>query len=320
MPNNQLTRDLGTLEYDAGNTVTLDLPKSHFYERLNLVMDYTVTSDGTSGEVGSGILDLIESIEVKFNGSDTIKSTSLAMSHFIDLYQYGTRPIFDAVDHSSASQQSGQVQTFVDFLIAMQQYGAMLPSFAFSDLQLRIKWGTASDVGSDITSVDSASVSVQSKERIKSTVPKPQKGITLEKVVKSLQGFQETEIRKQIDVTGDNVVTLPEGNTYHSIAVLVYDNNLPDNDLVSRVEVEENGQTTHFDTEFSLLRAQDKQQYGFETLPTGFAMLNYGFRGNTDDVVSTKGMDSFEMTLDTDGTAPTAPAEARVVTREIVTN
>lgn len=317
MPNNQLIRDHGTIDYEAGATKEIDLPRSHYYERLNLVADWTVTSDGTDGQAGNGILDLIDRVEVQFNGSSTLKSTDFALSHFADWYDYGTRPLYDAVDHTSATQQSGTMQTFVDFLLHPGQYGALLPSFAFSDLTLKVKWGTAASVGSDITSVDSASVAVQSKERRKQTVANPPK-VTTSDIVDNLLGYKERQRTVPIDYDGVHTIDLPRGNTYYGIGVQVLDADAPDNDLIGPVEVVENGVETHKSTTFSLARAKDKQEYHVEAQPGGFVMLDYGRRGDTDDVISTSGMDDFELKLDTDGTAPTDPAEARVVTREIV--
>lgn len=317
MPNNQLIRDHGTIDYAAGETREIDLPRSHYYERLNLVADWTLTSDGSDGQNGNGILDLIDRVEVEFNGSSTLKSTSFASSHLIDTYDYGTEPLFDPFDHTSASQQSGTMQTFVDFLLAPGQYGALLPSFAFSDLTLKVKWGTAASVGDDVTSVDSASIAVQSKERKKGTVANPPK-VTTSDIVDSLLGFKERERTVPLTVEGTTPVDLPKGNTYYGVFIQTLDGDAPSEDLIENIEIVENGVETHKSTTFSLARAKDKQEYGVETLPDGTVMLDYGIRGDTDDVVSTKGMDAFELKLDTDGTTPTDPAEVRIVTREIV--
>jgi len=88
--------------------------------------------------------------------------------------------------------------------------------------------------------------------------------------------------------------------------------------VVETVKFEEDGVSTHKDTTFDLLRANDKQQYGIDDRPDGFAYANYGVQGDMKDVVSTADMDAFEATVDTGSTAPTDPAEVRVVTQELV--
>jgi len=315
MPNNQLIRTHETIDYDAGNSVTIDLPRSHFYERLNLVMDWDVTvNTAGTGQNGAGILDLIDNIQVQFNGNKTPKSTDLALSHYIDWFQYGTRPVFNDIDLGTASQQTGQVQTFVDFLVHPGQYGAMLPSFQFSDLTLTITWGTGDDVADDVT-VNDASVAVESTERKKRSVPTPQKDMNA--ILDALVGFKETQRTKTLSIEGTETVDLPKGNAYYAVPMLVLDGDSPDNDLVEGVTIEEDGVSTHKDTTFDLARANDKQQYGIEDRPTGFTYLNYGIHGDLSDVVGTQDMDAFELQLETSA-APTAPAEARVVTQELV--
>jgi hypothetical protein len=312
---NTLNRTHQTIEYDAGSTVTIDLPRSHFYERLNMLMDWDVTvNTADTPQNGAGILDLVEDISVKFNGNKTPKSTGLATSHFIDWYQYGTRPVYDGVDLSTASQQTGQVQTFVDFLVHPGQYGAMLPSFEFSDLTLSVKWATDSAIADDVT-VNDATIAVESTERKKRSVPTPDR--PLDAILDALSGFKETERRKPLTVDGETTIELPRGNTYYGIPMLVIDGDSPDNDLVENVVIEEDGVSTHKDTTFDLLRAQDKEQYGIEDRPTGFAYLNYGLHGDLSDAVPSRNMDDFELNVTT-STAPTDPAEVRYVTQELV--
>jgi hypothetical protein len=316
MPNNQLVRTHETIQYDAGSSVTIDLPRSHFYERLNLLCDWDVTvNTADTPQNGAGILDLIEDISVKFNGSKTPKSTGFATSHFIDWYQYGTRPVYDSVDLSTASQQTGQIQTFVDFLHYPGNYATMLPSFQFSDLTLTVKWATDSAIADDVT-VNDASIAVESTERKKRTVGGSDR--SLNQVLERLLGFKETERRKPLSVSGETTIELPKGNTYYAIPLFVLNGDSPDNDLVEGVTVEEDGVSVHKDSTFDLLRAGDKQQYGIEDRPTGFAYLNYGEQGKLTDAVNTAEMDAFELVVNTDGVAPTDPAELRYVTQEIV--
>jgi len=317
---NQIIREHQTVDYEPGGNVTVELPRSHFYEKLNLLLNWDITVDtaGAASYVGAGILDLVDDIRVTFNGNKQPKSTGMAMSHYVDWYQYGSRPEYAEPDLSTAAQQTGSCQTFVDFLVHPGQYGAMLPSFEFSDLTLTISWGTPSDIVDDTSAItiNDASVGVQSVERKKKSVPSPNR--PLDKILDALSGFKETQRTKQLTVAGDNVVELPKGNTYYSVPILVLDGEQPSNDLVDRLKVEEDGVSTHRDTSFAQQRATDFQQYGVEGRPDGFVFLNYGIHGDMSDTIPTQDMDAFELTLDTGDTAPTDPAEARVVTQEIV--
>ena len=313
---NTLERTHETIDFEPGSTVTIDLPRSHFYERLNLLADYDVTVSTAGSQKNAGILDLIEDISVTFDGSQTIKSTSLAMSHYVDWYQYQTRPEFDAVDWGTAADYTGNLQTFVDFLSYPGQYGGMLPSFQFSDLTLSVKWSTIDQITDADATINDASIEVQSRERKRRSVPTKKR--PMDKILDSLHGFKEVERRRSIDVSGTTTVELPRGNAYYAVPIQVFDGGSPSNDLVEQVTIEENGVSTHKDSSFSLLRAEDKNQYGIEDRPDGFTYLNYGLHGDLSDIVPTANMDDFALQLDTDGTAPTDPAEVRVVTQEIV--
>lgn len=316
MAQNTLTRKLGELDYSSGQITELELPRSHYYQRLNLVVDYDVDVNTVdSGQVGNGILELVDRLEVTLNGNQTLKSTSFALSHIIDHYQYGTEPYHDSLDLSSATNQTGRIQTFVDFTIAPGDLSAMLPSFRLSDLVLEVKWGSDSDIAGDVT-VNSATMKVESTERLRKSVATSQ---TREgEVLDSLMAFKEREKRQSIGSTGETVVELPRGNVYYAIPFQIHDSGSPSESLVSGVEVAEDGVELHRSTDFDLLRATDKQQYNLEALAPGFAYVNFGLRGNLTDVVASQTLDQFDLTVDTDGTAPTDPAEVRMVTQEII--
>ena len=320
MANNQLIRTHESIDFEPGGSTTIDLPRSHFYERLNLVVDYDLTVDTADAAnfVGAGILDLIDDISVKFNGNKTPKSTDLAMSHFIDWFQYGTRPLYDEPDLSTASQQTGQLQTFVDFLVHPGQYGAMLPSFKFSDLTLTVSWATEDAIVDDPSAItlNDATVAVESTERKKQSVPSQNRPMS--KILQALSGFKESQRTRRLTTSGETTVELPRGNAYYSIPILVLDDGSPSNDLVERLKVEEDGVSTHKDSTFDLFRANDKQQYSVESRPDGFVYLNYGVHGDLSDVVGTSDMDAFELQLDLGNNQPTDPAEVRVVTQELV--
>lgn len=316
MAQNTLQRDLGELSYSSGGISEIEIPRSHYVQKLGLLVDWDVTLGNTSDDSSeTGILELIDRVEVILNGNQTLKSTSFALSHYIDQYQYATPPIRDTLDHSSSTQQTGQLQTFVDFAVAPGDTSSMVPSFKLSDFILRIKWGTDSDVASDAT-INSATCKVQSKERVRSAVANSQ---TKEReVLNSLMAFKERERRKTIDTSGVTPVELPRGNVYYAVPFLVIDDDSPANSLVSSFDVVEDGVETHRAVDFDHARAIDRQEYNLASRPDGFSYINFGHRGSLSDVIATRNMDSFELQVDTEGTSPTGTAHVRNVTQEII--
>lgn len=296
------------VEYSPGSTSTVGLAESHYYQSLTLLVDYDVTPGTSATPAENGILDLIEDIEIRINGEKSPKSLSLFSQHVANWYRDAAQPIADPVDWGSTSAQSGTVQADVNFLVAPKMFASLLPSFRFSNLDLRIKWANESDIADPISSL-SASLSVESRERLRSSI---NGGTPVETGF-----FKENERRYSLDATGVNTVELPVGNRYHSVLIQVIEDGSPDNELIENVKIVENGVETHFDTTFSQLRASNFQDYNLESLADGVAVLNYGLRADLDDVIDTAGMDQFDIELDTDGESPTN-AEVRVVTRELV--
>ena len=308
--NNKIQRtQFENVDFEPGGSESLSLARSHYYQDIGLLIDYEVTPGAGAEPVDNGILDLIEDIEVRINGEKSVKSLGLATNHNLNWYRDASEPFADEVDWDDETEQTGTVQTDVNFLAAPGLYASLLPSFRYSTLDLRIKWANESDVATEIDEL-SATMTVESRERLRSTV---NNGRPIDTGF-----FKENERRFQLNATGTNTLELPIGNRYHSIAVQILDENgEPTEDLVNGFKVVENGVETHADTTFSHLRADNFQDYNLERLADGFAIFNYGLRADLDDVVDSSGMDQFELKLNTDGQAPNG-AEVRVVTRELV--
>jgi len=310
-------REIASVDYADGDA-TIELPRSHYFERLAVLVDYDITvNTPDTDRNGAGVLELLDNLSVTLNGNQTVKKTDLAMSHFIDQYQYGTRPVAETLDLSSATQQTGQVATFIDFLIRPGDLSAMIPAFETSDMTLDVGFGNASDIADDVT-INSATVTVESKERLRKSVARSRS--KEERILSNLMVYKERQKRKVLDSAGVTPIELPRGNVYYATPFRVFDADDPSNDLVDGFSIVEDGVETHKDVQFDVARARDVTEYGFSVadLPTGLAYPNFGLKGDLDDVVATQGMDSFELQLDTDQTSPTAPAEVQLVTQEII--
>lgn len=317
MAQNTFEREIAEVDFADGDA-TVELPRSHYFERLAITVDYDVTVDtADTPQNGAGILELLSNLSVTLNGNQTVKKTDLAMSHYIDQFQYGTRPLADELDLSSATQQTGTVSTFIDFLIRPGDLSAMIPAFETSDFTLDLSWGDASDIADDVT-INSATANVTSKERLRKSVARSRS--KEERILSNLMVYKERQKRKVLDSAGVTPIELPRGNVYYATPFRVYDNDAPDNALVDRFSVVEDGVETHKDVKYDVARAKDVTEYGFasENLPDGFVYPNFGLKGNLDDVVATQGMDSFELQIDTGSTSPTSPAELQLVTQEII--
>lgn len=318
MPQRTLERDLGSLSFTSGGRSTMDLPRSHYYQRLNLVTDWDITVDTTGTNFDfNGIHELVQNISVTLNGNQTIKSVSHGLSHKIDHYQYGTAPLDEAPDLSSGSQQTGTIQTFVDFTLTPTDLSAMLPSFRLSDLTLEVEWGTSSDlVASDNITINDATMNVHAKERLRGSVA--QSGQSEDEVLNRLMAFKEREKVKTLDSSGVTEIDLPRGNVYYAIPFMVFDDEDTSDTLVNDYQIVEDGVETHKDVTWDEAQRKDKMEYNVENVESGMVIANYGLRGNLTDVVATAPMDAYELHVDTGSTSPTATSEVRVVTQELI--
>jgi len=311
-------REIASVDYSDGDA-TIELPRSHYYERLAILLDYDITVDATTAAQNrTGILEAIQDLSVTLNGNQTVKKVDLSMSHLIDKYQYGTQPVLDWLDFGTASQQTGQVATFIDFLVAPGDLSAMLPAFETSDFTLDLSWGDVSDIdstGSNIT-INEMTATVTSRERLRKSVA--QSRSKEQRILSNLMVFKERQKRKTLGSSGETAIELPTGNVYYATPFRVYDNDAPDNELVDRFSITEDGVETHKDLKFDAARAKDLTEYGFASLPDGFVYPNFGIKDDLDDVIATSGMDSWELAVDTDQTAPTDPAEVDLVTQELI--
>ena len=307
---NTLERDQPTVEYDPGRTKTVSLPREHWYEYLDLVLEADVTVDAANASKDRhGILDLIENVSVEYNGNRTPKSQSFAMSHFVDYYEYGSRPMLEPIDYSTDGSQTAVAQSFVQFLLEPGNLATPLPSFLFSTYDLKIKWADETAIGSGVT-VDNAEVKITSRERKRDSINGESR------VLENLMVFKEREQTQPVHSSGDTVVELPRGNVYHSYPVLSYDDGSPSDGLVEEIEVVENGVDTHKSVAWDMQQYDDYQSYAIDEPVTGLAFPGYAKGADIADAVDTRGMDSYELILDT--AAPTGDAEVRTVTRELI--
>lgn len=320
MTQKTIERKVGELDYRPGGKTTLDLPRSHYYERLNLVTNYEVevlTAGATSPEE-FGIEELVQDITVKINGNQTLKSYSHGMGTNIDEYQYSAKPVLNELDFSTASVQQGVMQTFVDFTIAPGDFAAMLPAFQTSDAVLEITWGVEDDIAQDGTeiSINDATMNVETRERVRESVAGSNSGKE-SRLLDNLLAFKEREVTKSLDTTGEENIKLPRGNAYYATPFTVFNGDSQDNGLVDDFSIVEDGVKTHKDTTFVLAQLRDSQKYGVDNPLQGFVYPAFGTDADLSDVVSTQGIDDFELSLDVVQT-PNSGSDVRVVTQEII--
>lgn len=320
MPQKKLVREVGSADFTEGGNSSVDLPRSHYYRAIDVVVDYTITVNTapTSPTFGRE-RNIVDSLNVQADGNKNLKQYTFLSSWFSTEYEEGTEPTWEKYDSSSAGTYSGTVATRIYFAVpdgnGGSDFGTAVPAFTLSDFTLNIGWGITSDVDTGDITIDSATAHILTHEQKRSSVAKPQSKQE-QKVVESRMVYKERQVNKTVDKDGDNPVSLPLGNAYYGIQVFDADGSKTPQSGITDVEVLENNVDTHIDSSYSAIRAKDKTQYGLENVPARVGRIDFGRRGDFDQVIPTQGLDAFDAVFTASG--PASGEQARLVLKEIV--
>ena len=299
-------RYLGSLTYSANGKSTLEIPKDSFQKKLILRIRGQCDSGSAVSRSENNPTELIKRIEVVANGKDTIKSLSFTNSWLIDKYQSGTSP--ERVQTPSATSQSNQsfsATTYVDFDLDRDELDTLLPSQELNSLQLVITWGQDSDIDSgtgfniDWTYLDVTLEEEGNPEELNSA---------------DMGVLKEFEIVQDITASGVQTIKLPLGNVYQKLFVKVIDNGAQSNSLCTDFEVVLNGLQTIRKERFDVSQAEDKTEYGLESIDNGIVMIDLDIGGS--EPVDTVDASSFELKFNCG--SPTGTANISVVTQELI--
>ncbi|MBN1175494.1 hypothetical protein JXA48_02525 [Candidatus Woesearchaeota archaeon] len=301
-------RFLGSLSYSANGKSTLEIPKDSFLKKLTCRIRGQCDSGSVVSRSENNPTELIKRMEIVANGKDTIKSVSFANSYIMDKYQSGTTPEkVQTPASASQSNQSFSATTYIDFDLDRDELDTLLPAQELNTLQLVITWGQATDVDSGTGfNIDWAYLDVTVEEE-----GNPEE-MGLE--AQNMGVIKEFEIVQDVTASGVQTIKLPLGNVYQKIFLKVVDNGVQSNTLCTDFEVLLNGLQTVRKERFDMSRADDKTEYGLESVENGVTMIDFDLGGS--EPIDTGEASSFELKINC-GT-PTGTANISVVTQELI--
>jgi hypothetical protein len=235
-----LERPIGSRDFVAGQTRTIELPRNYAYRKLYLKLKADIVHDdsatGAATILDSAPAQLINSISIRANGRDVIKNLDFEALHRLTQQRYGCRPYIDRPDGvfgTSAFDDSLVVCAVIDFEMwrAIRPADTFFPSGKLSTLELIINWGNVADMyhtwtGGSLTSCD-ATLYVDSLEAI---------GMPSDA---ELMINKENRFTQQISTSGDHQISLPVGNVYRQIAIRTKDSNNENvNDMLSSIKLQ----------------------------------------------------------------------------------
>lgn len=313
---NLLERKLGNIDFAVSQTKRLELRiKPNLLRRLQLrsVIGITVSSTGGTA-VQDNPMSLIKAITLSTNDGKTLKRITGPDIYFLNKCELGTAPFTSGVLSGaiSANAYTLKMNTIITFenLVGQIPELTILNTNAYPEtLNLEILWGSATDLVTANTVIDTCVTDVIAFER----EPISQDDITTPRP-ELVDTYQEVTVAG----SGNLEVLLPDKTEIKTIAVRVIDNSVRSDTLVTNVQVQgNNGTRIVRDMPFEALQMSNKELYGVEAIETGIAIVEFDPDGDLEEIFSTLEVNNPKLVL-TCG-SPTGTAKVFVLTRQVVT-
>jgi len=149
-----LEREIGTLDYAANQTRTLQLPRNYAYRCLNLTLKADMSRASTNPDAGGprdcAPAQLVKNIMVRANGRDVIKNIDMESLHRLNQIAHGTRPHIYSTAWDGYDDVSDEVLTVnarIDFEMwrAVRPIDTLLDAAGLATLELIITFGAGID-------------------------------------------------------------------------------------------------------------------------------------------------------------------------------
>lgn len=132
-----------------GETI-VDVPQDNPLRRLtlNFFIDYDVVT-AILAEKNDGILNLVKRIQLIFNGATNKIDVDLKTYFFANTFQNGTQAFRDDLIIAVGTDNTVKITVTLDFAQLknnLTDFSGLFNTPSFSSLQLKIQWGSSSDV------------------------------------------------------------------------------------------------------------------------------------------------------------------------------
>jgi len=152
-------RYLGCMNWPGANQMrSFEIPRNYALVALEFELVADLTRASTAGDGGgpkdSAPAQLIQSLDLIANGSDTIKHTDFETLHRKNELQFGTRPRIyshDWAGYADAADKVMKVAARMSFAMprALRQPDTLLDTAAMSSLDLAVTWGAGANTMDD---------------------------------------------------------------------------------------------------------------------------------------------------------------------------
>lgn len=314
-------RDLGSLNFTAGQTSTLELPRNYSLDKLKFRLTATLfraagASAGAPMDLES-IAQLVDKIEIRKNGREVLKAIDFETLCRACEMRCGTpmtnlRHVFGsgavvttewdgfAAVTTGANAIEFELLAWLDFGMpnSIRRNDSLLDTTwrgGITTLDLVVTWGQYDDVMTSAYDpaaggVDADVAPVLQVSTDEYIDPDAQPGEYIE--------FREYGIRKV--VTADNPKFQHRfniGNRFRSFILKTHSDDCQRNDILNNVKIM-SGSDVYKNRDAVQLRQENKGELALETMPTGYYLLEFCKDGHLSRAVNTVGLSDLTCEMD----------------------
>lgn len=307
-----LEREIGTIQYVAGQTRTLPLPRNYAYRKLYLKLGAEITlAAGSAGQVkDSNPAQLIQSIEIRANGRDVIKRIDMETLHRLCQLRYGVRPWINSMPSGfgAVADEVCGIHAVIDFEMwrAVRPIDTLLDSAGLATLELIVTFGAGTDTMTDAydgTAVATATLYVSSLEAV--GVPAGTKFML----------NKEYQIRSQVNAASTNhQIMIPVSNMFRSFVLKTHSDGVQVNTILNNIQLKA-GTEVFKNRLAGLLQCDNRLECGIavpevlasaaavdhfflEHILDGYYLLEFVKDGRLTECLDTSRLSSLELLLD----------------------
>ena len=303
------------IEWEANKTKSIKIPRDRFIQKMILRLTVIGSTGTTVSAHEDAPMSLVKNIRLVANGKDVYQSAPMADLFYVDKYEYGTEPERFVQTGTSlpAGSDLGRAVVYLDCgsLDAKDDFdvSSLLPAHMFSSLELFVDWGDSASLGSGYT-ISSAKLTVTLREADLTADE-------LREIGKMLRLF-ETFVEKTIDAEYRDytfAIDLPVGNQLRrSVITAIRGGVRSDAQILAfKVTQESPVRAEIMQSGWYESQAQDKLEYGVETVIRGVTIIDYEGLGGLD----ARDLKSGDIKFRANSVAPSGVTKVRLLTQEI---
>lgn len=164
MPKTNRRLQVEGIAFASGQLRTRELPKTLYkYLMLNVEINHTNAAN-PDVTIDSFVRGIISKLNIVINGQDVQQSVPLAHLWYMNSYDFSQPPY--SYIHNVVGAGTSIVTVIMPFALprSISPDDTLLDARNVSSIVLECQWGTAADIGTNVTSLDSGSLSIFTSE------------------------------------------------------------------------------------------------------------------------------------------------------------